>query len=275
MAQNDQITYCWAGGLSRGGKQNVSGLSGSPGGSDRLLVLWDVDFTLVNAHGVGWHLYRAAFAELFGRNLPEVAKAASMAGRTDHAIVLDVLDLAGVPDPGGHVRAFEAALARLAHGAAGMVAESARALPGAREALAALAGIPGVVQSLLTGNVRQVAEVKLTPLGLAEHLDLAVGAYGNEHEVRAELVPLARERAATAYGADFAGAATVLVGDTPLDVAAAHAADARALGVATGQFAASDLAAAGASAVFADLTGTAHVVAAVLGSPDRYQPRPA
>ena len=253
----------------------MSGLSASPGGSARLLVLWDVDFTLVNASGVGWRLYDAAFAELFGSELPAAAKAASMAGRTDHAIVLDVLSLAGVPDPGEHVGAFEAALARLGRGAHGMVAESGKALPGAREALDALAAVPGVVQSVLTGNVRQVAEAKLAPLGLASHLDLAVGAYGNEHEVRAELVPLARARAAAAYRADFSGEATVLVGDTPLDVAAALAAGARAVGVATGQFAAAALEAAGAGAVLGDLTGTAHVIAAVLGSHDRYQPRPA
>jgi len=67
----------------------------------------------------------------------------------------------------------------------------------------------------------------------------------------------------------------VLVGDTPLDVAAALATGARAIGVATGQFPASELEAAGASAVLTDLTGTAEVVTAVLGGRDRYQPRPA
>jgi phosphoglycolate phosphatase len=239
------------------------------------LVLWDVDYTLVDAHGVGRHLYHAAFSQLYGRELPATAAAASMAGRTDHAIALDVLELAGVPDPRGQVGAFEAALARLAPGVTGMVADSAKALPGAHAALNALASVPGVVQSVLTGNVRQVAEAKLTPLGLASHLDLEVGAYGNEHEIRAELVPLARSRAAAAYGTGFSGEATVLVGDTPLDVAAALATGARAIGVATGQFPASELEAAGASAVLADLTGTAEVIAAVLGHRDRYQPRPA
>jgi phosphoglycolate phosphatase-like HAD superfamily hydrolase len=250
-------------------------LSGSPGVSARLLVLWDVDFTLVNATGVGRNLYYAAFAEVFGRELPAVAAAAEMAGRTDRAIVLDVLRLAGVPDPRGAVVAFEAALARLGRGAHGMVAESGSVLAGAHAALIALAGIPGVVQSVLTGNVSAVAEAKLAPLGLADHLDLAIGAYGNEHEVRAELVPLARERAAVAHRADFTGEATVLVGDTPLDVAAALAAGARAVGVATGQFDVAELEAAGADAVLADLSVTAEVVAAVLGGADRYQPRPA
>ena len=86
------------------------------------LVLWDVDFTLVNAGGVGRHLYRAAFADLYGRELPAVADGASMAGRTDRAIALDVLELAGVPDPRGQVSRFEAALGRLAPGVTGMVA---------------------------------------------------------------------------------------------------------------------------------------------------------
>ena len=59
----------------------------------------------------------------------------------------------------------------------------------------------------------------------------------------------------------------MLVGDTPLDVAAALATGARAVGVATGQFTAADLAASGAHAVLPDLADTARVVAAILGPP--------
>ncbi len=243
----------------------MSGLSASSGGSVRLLVLWDVDFTLVNASGVGRSLYEAAFAELFGRDLPAAAAAASMAGRTDRAIALDVLRLAGVPDPRGQVAAFEGALARLGRGAHGMVAESGKALPGAQAALAALADVPGVVQSVLTGNVSPVAEAKLAPLGLAEHLDLAIGAYGNEHEVRAELVPLARNRAAAAYQADFSGEATVLVGDTPARCRGRPGRRSsrrrRCDRPVRGELSCE---AAGAGAVLADLTDTAQVVAAVL-----------
>lgn len=239
------------------------------------LVLWDVDYTLVNAYGVGRHLYQAAFADLYGREMPESANGANMAGRTDRAIALEVLELAGVPDPRGQVSIFEATLARLAPGVTDMVAASARALPGAAAALAALASVPGVVQSLLTGNVRPLAEAKLAPLGLTAHLDLDVGAYGNEDEVRAGLVLRARDRAAAAYRADFGGEATVLVGDTPLDMAAALATGARAVGVATGQFSLGDLEAADAHAVLPDLTDTARVLAAVLAGSADYQPRPA
>jgi len=77
---------------------------------------------------------------------------------------------------------------------------------------------------------------------------------------------VARRAASLAYGADFAGLSTVLVGDTPLDVAAALATGARAVGVATGSFSAAEIAAAGAYVVLPDLTDAALVLAAVTGA---------
>ena len=233
----------------------------------RLLVLWDVDYTLVDSDGVGRELYGIAFREMFGRPMPQPG---SMSGRTDRAIAIEVLGLAGVAEPQQVVDAFHGRMAAHAAGLADLVRQRSRVLPGAAEAVAALAGLGGaagadVVQSLLTGNIRPLAEIKLGPLGLTDHLDLDVGAYGDADEVRAELVPLARSRAARAYGTGFDGPATVLVGDTPLDVAAALATGARAVGVATGQFTAADLAASGAHAVLPDLADTGQVVAAILG----------
>jgi phosphoglycolate phosphatase len=230
------------------------------------LVLWDVDFTLVDSAGVGRYLYQVAFAQLYGRELPASANEANFAGRTDRAIALDVLALAGVPDPLCEVARFEAALAELAPGLAAMVAASAKPLPGAMAAMKALADTgPGlVVQSLLTGNVRPLAEVKLAPLGLTRYLDLDVGAYGDEHAVRAELVPHAQRRARAAYEHDFGGEATVLIGDTPHDVRAALVNGARAIAVATGFSPADELAAAGAHAVLGDLSDTSAVLAAIL-----------
>jgi phosphoglycolate phosphatase len=234
------------------------------------LVLWDVDFTLVNTHGVGLHLYQLAFLDVYGRKLPPQSQQADMAGRTDHAIALDVLALAGIDDPPGHVVRFEAALARLAPSVAEMVQAEGRVMPGATAALGALTS-RSVRQSVLTGNVRAMAAVKLAPFGLTEHLDLDSGAYGDESAVRADLVHLARGRAAARYLQAFHGEATILVGDTPLDIEAARAAGARGVGVATGRFTVDQLAAAGAHAVLPDLTNTARVVRAVLG----HQPRPA
>ena len=237
----------------------------------RLLVLWDVDHTLVNAGGVGMELYQIAFAEVFGGQAPAPG---SMAGRTDRAIAIEVLTLAGVPDARRQVTAFQASMTAHAPELATLLRERGRALPGAADALTALAalGVKGnrgglVVQSLLTGNIRALAELKLGGLGLTRYLDFDVGAYGDAHEVRSELVGPARRRAAAAYGAEFGGAATVLVGDTPLDIEAALRTGARAVGVATGGFSVAELAGAGAHAVLPDLTDTGRVLAAVLGRP--------
>jgi phosphoglycolate phosphatase-like HAD superfamily hydrolase len=237
----------------------------------RLLVLWDIDYTLVNARGVGSELYTKVFTGLYGRPLPQPG---SMAGRTDRAIAREVLALAGLDGHDGmdgldqQLLVFQAALNDTAPAFAARARQVVTALPGASAALAGLAAVApgqGPVQSLLTGNIRPMAEIKLAAAGLTRHLDLEVGSYGDQHEIRAELVAPARAAAAAAYGQDFGGTATVLIGDTPLDVAAALATGARAVGVATGHFSTADLAAAGAHAVLPDLTGTAAVVSAILG----------
>ncbi|HEX6454577.1 MAG TPA: HAD hydrolase-like protein [Trebonia sp.] len=260
-----------------------------------LLVLWDVDGTLLNAGGVGVDLYEKVFAQLFG--CPPGAFA-PMAGRTDRAIILETLELAGIAEPRRYVDPFISGLSAHAPSVREAVAARGHVLPGAAEALAALAaasapdtrpvpvgvggngagppggngaGPPGgngrVRQSVLTGNVRPLAEVKLAALGLREGLDLCIGAYGDDHEERAELVHVARRRAGAVHGrlpGDFDGTATVVVGDTPLDVEAALAAGARAIGVATGRYTAADLIAAGAHAVLPDLTDTRLVTETLL-----------
>ena len=227
-------------------------------------MLWDVDGTLLTADGLGTRLYEVVFRQMFGR---ELAAVAPKAGRTDRAILLESLSLAGIAEPRAQVDGFLAALARQwPPSTARRGGRRCSALPGAAAAIAALAAA-GFRQSVLTGNIRPLAELKLGLAGVGEHLDLDVGAYGDVHEVRAELVAVARRAAAAAYGLDFGGPSTVLVGDTPLDVAAALATGARAVGVATGSFPAADLAAAGAHAVLPDLTDTALLLAAVTGRP--------
>lgn len=226
-------------------------------------MLWDVDYTLLDAGGTGRAVYASVFRDLFGRDADGVAP---MGGRTERAIIAETLSMAGISDPARHVDAFVAELTRRAPELRATFAARGHVLPGAAAALAAVAALgPAVVQSVLTGNVPAMARAKLAAFGLDSQLDLDVGAYGDHHEVRAELVPLARRLAGAAYGRDFGGQATVLVGDTPLDVAAALATGARAVGVATGGPTAAELAAAGADVVLPDLTDTAAVIAAITG----------
>lgn len=232
-------------------------------------MLWDVDHTLINAGGVGIQVYEAAFRELYSLDIPSVR--INMAGRTDRAIAIEMMTVAGLADPHGQVAEFQAVQARHAPTLAPEFAARGRVLPGVREVIAAIAAGPRpglqIVQSLLTGNVRELAEVKLGSLGLTDHLDLDAGAYGTESEIRADLVPVARANAARRYGADFSGQATVLVGDTPLDVEAALATGARAVGVGTGGYTAEELLAAGAHAALPDLSNTPQALTAILGPP--------
>jgi phosphoglycolate phosphatase len=236
-----------------------------------LLVLWDVDFTLIDSHGSGFRLYEIALREMYGVELRALPRPpGSFAGRTDSAIALEILALAGVPDPPSQLRRFQDLLESLAPALADDVRANGRVLPGAAQVVALLAtGLGGqpVVQSLLTGNLPELARVKLSTLELTDHLDLSIGGYGDVSAVRGDLVDVARRRAAARHGGDFGGRLTVLVGDTPDDVGAALGTGASVVAVATGQFGAAELTEAGAHAVLPDLADTSAAVAAILGAP--------
>ncbi len=120
-----------------------------------------------------------------------------------------------------------------------------------------------VTQSILTGNTRPSAEIKLKAFGLDEYLDFDIGAYGTDDDTRANLVGIARQRAGKARGQDYEARHTVLIGDTPNDVAAALNSGARIVAVATGKDSATDLARAGADTVLNDLTDASAVIAAI------------
>jgi phosphoglycolate phosphatase len=224
------------------------------------LVLWDVDHTLVDAGGVGARAFAAAFRQLFGRDAVEFP---FMAGRTDRAIAIDVLRGNGVSEPEHHLEDFRLAAEQALAGLFDGLRTEGRALPGAAAALAALHRT-ATVQTLLTGNIRAFAEAKMRAFGLADHLDLDIGAYGWAHAVRANLVGMARSAAYERHGRAFDGRATVLVGDTPRDVEAALATGAAVVGVATGRYSVTDLRVAGAHEVLVDLTDTDAVIAAII-----------
>jgi phosphoglycolate phosphatase len=230
------------------------------------LVLWDIDGTLVQAGEVGRDIFAEAFQAVLGRAPDRVsARALAMAGRTDPEIALEFLAAHEVAEGERHLPAFSEALVAALAAKAALIRERGRALPGAREALAALGRADGVVQSLLTGNVQPNALLKLASFDLDGYLDVEVGGFGSDHHHRPSLVQVARDKAGRKYGAAFDGTATVLVGDTPLDVAAGRAGGARVVAVATGPYRADELRTTGADAVLEDLRDTAAAVAAILG----------
>jgi phosphoglycolate phosphatase len=138
-----------------------------------------------------------------------------------------------------------------------------RVLPGVAAALERLAD-GQVMQSVLTGNLQPIAQIKLDSMRLSHYLDLGVGAYGSDHHRRAMLVPFATARAEQRYGRTFHGADVVVIGDTPNDIDCGRVAGARTIAVATGPFRVEDLRAHTPDAVFADLTDTDAVIAAIM-----------
>jgi phosphoglycolate phosphatase-like HAD superfamily hydrolase len=233
----------------------------------RRLVLWDIDGTLVQAGDVGRDIFTEAFQAVLGRAPDQVAaRMLAMAGRTDPEIALEFLAAHEIAEADGerHLPAFSEALATALAAKAALIRERGRALPGAREILAALGRSDGVVQSLLTGNVQPNALLKLASFELDGYLDFEVGGFGSDHHHRPSLVEVARAKAERKYGTSFPGTATVLVGDTPLDVAAGRAGGARVVAVATGPYGVAELEATGADAVLADLRDTEAALAAIL-----------
>jgi phosphoglycolate phosphatase-like HAD superfamily hydrolase len=229
------------------------------------LVLWDIDGTLVQAGEVGRDIFTEAFQAVLGRDPDQVtAKALVMAGRTDPEIALEFLAAHDVAEGASHLPAFSEALVTALAAKAAVIRERGRALPGSRETLDALGRADGVVQSLLTGNLQPNALLKLASFELDGYLDFEVGGFGSDHHHRPSLVEVARTKAEAKYGTNFAGPATVLVGDTPLDVAAGRAGGARVVAVATGPYGVEELESTGADAVLEDLRDTGATLTAIL-----------
>jgi phosphoglycolate phosphatase len=227
------------------------------------LVLWDVDHTLMETGGVGFELFRAAFEQATGQELEHPAE---VTGRTEPAIFRETVELQNIPySPALYDRYAELLAAGYVAGA-GEMARRGRALPGAAEAIAALARTGKVIQSVLTGNLRPVAETKLRTFGLDGGLDLGVGAYGTDDDVRAHVVPVARRRVAEKYQIGFPAGDTVLIGDSPSDVQAALDSGARIVAVASGKSTPDELRHAGATVVLPSLHDAQTVVRAVLNS---------
>ncbi|MFC7620476.1 HAD family hydrolase [Microlunatus sp. GCM10028923] len=226
-------------------------------GTRPTLILWDIDHTLIETRGVGGRLARAAFAEVTGI---EPARMATANGKTEGVILAETLRAHDIePTEEHHVR-YAVALPEQYRLHTNDLRHAGRALPGTSEAIAALSRLPGVIQTVLTGNYRAVSVIKLAIFHPGDVLDLEVGAYADDSADRAALVPIAQRRSRDKYGHEYTGTNTLIIGDTSHDVAAAHHGGASAIAVATGQESADDLRAAGADIVLDDLADTDAVI---------------
>jgi phosphoglycolate phosphatase-like HAD superfamily hydrolase len=209
------------------------------------LLLWDIDGTLLlkasKEHAEAIH---AAIKRVYHVAIPDGQVEA--AGRTDIAIARSILTLAGV--------SAERVDQRLLAFRAAAVEEYARRVPRdlsdhlgphVPRVLEELGQRAGVRHSLVTGNLEPIARMKLRAAGIGAHFPKGQGGFGSDAEDRAELPDIARARAGNHPADD-----TVVIGDTPRDIACARADGVRVAAVGTGPFAVSELA--GADAVVDD-----------------------
>ncbi|HEX6356965.1 HAD family hydrolase [Actinophytocola sp.] len=224
----------------------------------RTLVLWDIDLTLVDYSGVGRRWYEDALATVVGVPLKRLP---SFPGRTERSLAREFLATHGFEHTDERVEQFFAALTELAEQDRPSLPTLGRALAGAAEILADLAGRENVVQSLVTGNLPLLANYKLAAFDLHHHIDFEIGGYGSLSEHRHDLVGAAISQA-TAKHDEFDS--VVVIGDTPHDVAAGLHHGTTTVGVATGRFTVTELAESGAHVTLTDLADTPAVARALL-----------
>jgi phosphoglycolate phosphatase-like HAD superfamily hydrolase len=217
-----------------------------------VLLLFDIDGTLLaGATEAHRDALDAALREVHGVEAPgALRQSVQPAGRTDGEIARMLLLLAGVSakriDEGAdavrEICCREYALR--------CPADLTRTvIPGVPGLLAWLLPRADVRLALLTGNYEPIARLKLARAGIGDQFGPGLGAFGSDAEARAALPLIARRRAGDG-GMPFPRDRTIVIGDTPLDIACARADGVRAVAVASGRFGVEALG--GADAVAAD-----------------------
>lgn len=196
-----------------------------------IVILFDIDGTLIDTGGAGAASWRLAFNELYG--IPADIGQFTDAGMTDPEVGRKTFAAVIGREP--ERREFTRLMERRLHYLHQTVAESEgyRVLPGVLELLPKLLE-DGYMTGLITGNVEAAAHIKLHRAELNQFFSF--GGYGSDSNDRAEVARIALKRAAWVYGEDVTPEQAFAVGDTPRDADAAHAAGMKCVGVATHNF---------------------------------------
>ncbi len=210
--------------------------------SPPLLLLFDIDGTLVwRASTEHAEALRVALHEVHGVDARRTRARISVAGRTDGEIARLLLLDAGISTERIDERAADVAAACVEAYAGLCPADlSDKLVPGIGDLLGWLGAREDVRLSLVTGNFEGVARLKLKRAGIGHHFPFGQGAFGSDSEDRSALPHIARKRAGHS-GLAHPRAHTLVIGDTPRDIACARADGVRCLAVGTGAYEISDL----------------------------------
>ncbi|MGO9974321.1 MAG: HAD family hydrolase [Solirubrobacteraceae bacterium] len=206
------------------------------------LLLFDIDGTLLRGgNHAHWDALIGALTAVHGIEPGDLYLRVSPAGRTDGEIARAILLDAGVP-----ARLIDERAEAVALESCRMYAElcpddlTGFVTEGIPELLEWLGHRHDMTLSLVTGNFEPIARLKLLRAGLSGWFRRDQGGFGSDSEDRAALPPIARARAGQ-NGVPFPRERTIVIGDTPRDIACARADGLRCFAVTSGPFTAAEL----------------------------------
>jgi len=220
------------------------------------VFLFDVDATLIKTGRAGSRAFAEAFESYFGT--ANATEGVRFHGRTDLSITREMLRKTG-HSPADESAAIDGFFTAYLPILERLVAESKEyvVLPGVVPLLEALTA-RGDHLGLATGNISRGAHVKVGRGDLSKFFHF--GGFGDDAEDRGLMVKAARLRAEEKVGRKLEDEEIFVIGDSELDVAAAHAARCRSIAVGTGMTPEHELRAAGAEFYFEDLGGAEQLV---------------
>jgi phosphoglycolate phosphatase len=224
-------------------------------------LLFDIDGTLLMSGGAGKVAMERSFKTVWG--IRDGLAGVPLMGRTDPAIVLQVLGQNGVPPADSEIEKFREYYFWYLEEELGRERPGKALCPGILPLLSALNGSHDVELGLLTGNWRYGGLLKLRHFGIDGFF--RIGAFADDSMKREALVPIAMDRFHQAHGLRPDPASVFVIGDTPFDVLCGKPHGVKTVAVATGVHAADELAAESPDFLFADLTDTDEVVRVLTG----------
>lgn len=194
------------------------------------LLLFDIDGTLLDSGGAGTKAMNLAFEEVF--SVQNAFDGIEMAGKTDTQIMKEGMKRHNISTNNGSLPILcKSYINHLRH----EIKNPAKHLkPGIVSTLDSLSAREGLYLGLLTGNIETGARIKLDALGLNSYFSF--GAFGDDHEERNSLLPVAIKQFRSLYQKDACYTDCIVIGDTPRDVECAKVHGALSVAVATGPY---------------------------------------
>ncbi|MFD9503094.1 HAD family hydrolase [Streptomyces sp. NPDC060035] len=231
--------------------------------SAQVLVLWDIDRTLLYVGDIDRQVYRETFYEVTGRTAERFPKRGT--GMTMPLAIRDLLLDNGIPEDEAvtFLPTMVELLPQVLRRHTDDIRRDGVLMPGAVAALRAVRSDPSLLPTIVTGNLKPNALVKLDAFELTRYVVPDIGGYASDDMHRPALVGVAQKRAEVCMGQPFDRTDTVIIGDSLEDVRTGREGGAVVIAVASGTTDADDLTAAGADLVLEDLTDPGRLIESI------------